>query len=476
MPKADLVIVGGGPAGYVAALRAAQLGAGVVLLEGAEVGGTCLNRGCIPTKALLAVAHTVESLRQAGRLGVRVEGWSLDLPAVRRHRERAVRTLRGGVEKLLRDAGVRVVAGWGRLSGPGRVEVHAGPAPAAGGGRAPRAPEPADVLEARNVLLAPGSLPAAPQGLAAEGLWDSDAAQRLEKVPERLAVIGGGPVGVEFADLYAALGARVTLVEVLPRLLPREDADLGAALARALERRGVAVHVGTRVAGLEGDGGGGFRLKLEGDGAPPVVEADAVLVAVGRRPNVAALGLESVGLPAGWVAVDEAMRTAVPGLLAAGDVTGRHLLAHAASAQGIVAVEAAFGHRPRLRMDLVPACVFTRPEVASVGLSEEAARSQGRDVVVGRFPFSANGRAAAEGEREGFVKVVAEAGTGRLLGAHVLGPGASALVHEAALAIAAGLGLDDVEGVIHAHPTFSEALPEACLAAAGRPLHGPRER
>ncbi len=468
--KADLVIVGGGPAGYVAALRAAQLGARAVLVESGDVGGTCLNRGCIPTKALLAVAHTVETLRQAQRLGVRVDGWSLDLAAVRRHRDRAVRTLRSGVEALLRAAGVEVIAGVGRLAGPGRVEVYDRPAEAI------PASHPAAVLEGRNILLAPGSLPAALPSLPAERLWDSDAALALEAVPERLVVIGGGPVGVEFADLYAALGSRVSVVEALPRLLPRQDAELGEGLARALERRGIRVHAGTRVTALEGEAGSGFRLALEGEGAPPALEADAVLVAVGRRPNVAGLGLESIGLPAGWVAVDGSMRTAVPGLFAAGDVTGQHLLAHAAAAQGVAAVETTLGRQPRLRLDLVPACVFTWPEVASVGLGEEAARSQGREVVVGRFPFSANGRATAEGEREGFVKVVAEAGTGRLLGVHVLGPAASTLVHEAALAIAAGFGLGDIDRVIHAHPTFSEALSEACLAAEGRALHLWRER
>lgn len=476
--KADMIIIGGGPGGYVAALRAAQLGARVALIERDRVGGTCLHRGCIPTKALLEVAGALRSLGRLGDLGIRVAGWEVDLGQVRRFRDRPVRTLARGVESLLAAAGVEVVRGEARLCAPGRVEVL----PPEGGAAA--------VLEAARLVIAVGSLPAPLPLPGGEHCWDSDAAVALPEVPRRLAVVGGGPVGVEMASVYAALGAEVTVVEFLPRLLPREDAEVGEALGRALARQGIRVLTGTRVTALEPAAEGGFRLSLaaaapEGasaapgggapaaGGPPAVLEADRVLVAVGRRPAVRGLGLDRLGLPEGWIRSDDAGRTAVPGVYAVGDVTGRSLLAHAASAQGIAAVEHALGHAPTVRLDPVPSCTFTRPEVASVGLTEEAARSRGEDVRVGRFPFSANGKASAMGERDGFVKVVAARGSGRLLGVHVLGPDASTLIHEAALALAADLTLADVERTIHAHPTLSESFAEACLAAEGRAIHLP---
>ncbi len=466
--RADIIVVGGGPAGYVAALRAARLGARVALVERDGLGGTCLQRGCIPSKALLEVARALRALGRFREMGVRVGAWELDLEQVRRWRDRPVRLLARGVEALLGAAGVEVIRGEARLEAPGRVAV--------------RLPEGEEArLEGRWLLLATGSLPAPLPACAGAACWDSDRALALPEVPSRLAVIGGGPVGVELGSVYAALGSRVTVVEALPRLLPREDAEVGVALARSLERQGIAVLTGARLARLEAPQGAGFVLHLEpapgaAAGGPVRLEADRVLVAVGRRPAVAGLGLARLGLPEGWIEVDDEGRTAVPGVLAAGDVTGRVLLAHAASAQGIAAVEAALGHPRTVRLDLIPSCTFTWPEVASVGLTEEAARARGWDVLVGRFPFSASGRAAAAGEREGFVKVVADRGTRRLLGVHIFGPDASTLIHEAALALAAGLTLSDVERTVHAHPTLSEAFGEACLAAEGRALHLPAGR
>lgn len=458
--RADIVIIGGGPGGYVAALRGAQLGARAVLIERDRLGGTCLNRGCIPTKALLEVARTLGALRRARDMGVKAAGVSVDLPQVRRHRDRAVRTLATGVRHLLASAGVEVLAGHGVLRGPSTVAV-AGP-----GGSAE------ELLEAGAVILATGSVPAPP---LCQGFWDSDAALAVEAVPESLAIIGGGPVGLELAVIYHALGSRVTVIEMAPRVLPREDGEVGEELARVLERRGIRILTGTRVRAAEKLSDGGFVLRTEGVGGEASLAAAAVLSAVGRRPACEGLGLEVVGLPAGWIAVDERMATAVPGLYAVGDVNGRSLLAHAASAQGIVAVEAVLGRAPSVDLSLIPSCTYTWPEAASVGLTEEAARSAGADVAVGRFPFSANGRAAAAAEREGFVKVVVEKSTGRLLGVHILGPHASTMIHEACLALATRATLADVERTVHAHPTFSEAFAEACLGAQGRALHLPPE-
>lgn len=465
--KADIAIIGGGPGGYVAALRAARLGARVTLIERDRLGGTCLHRGCIPTKALLEVARALRSLARLGDLGIRVAGWQADLEQVRRFRDRPVRTLSRGVESLLQAAGVEVVRGAARLAAPDRVEVLA-----------PEGTGVAARVEAARLVIAVGSLPAPLPLPGGERCWDSDAAVALAEVPRRLAVVGGGPVGVEMASVYAALGAEVTIVEFLPRLLPREDAEVGEALGRLLQRQGIRVLTGARVTALEPAAEGGFRLSLAAaapgpQAVPPALEADRVLVAVGRRPAVEGLGLERLGLSEGWIRTDDVGRTAVQGVYAVGDVTGRSLLAHAASAQGIVAAEHALGHAPSIRLDLVPSCTFTWPEAASVGLTEAAARSRGEDVLVGRFPFSANGRASAMGERDGFVKVVAARGTRRLLGVHALGPDASTLIHEAALALASNLTLADVERTMHAHPTLSESFVEACLAAEGRAIHLP---
>lgn len=464
--RADVAIIGGGPAGYVAALRAAQLGARVVLVERDRPGGACLFRGCIPTKALLEAVRTARALGRAREMGLLAGEVRWDLAGLRRWRDRAVRPVAEGVKQLLQGAGVTVLAGQGRLNGPGRVEVLVE------GGRV------AESLESPAVVLAAGSLPSPlPLGEAAGAFWDSDRALALEDVPARLCIVGGGPVGVEFASIYHALGAEVHLCEFMPRLLPREDEDLGLELGRLLGRRGIRLHTGTRVTAAEPLDGGGFRLTLEpagaGEAANTTLEVDAVLAAVGRRPAFDGLGLETVGLAPGWVATGEGQATAVPGIYAAGDLTGRHLLAHAASAQGVVAVETALGHAPSVNLELVPSCTYTWPEVASVGLTAQAARARGHEVLEGRFPFSANGRAAALGEREGFVKVVAEAGTRRLLGCHIIGADASALIHEPALGLGLGATLEDVERIIHAHPTLNEAFAEACLAASGRALHLP---
>ncbi len=539
--RADLVVVGGGPAGYGAALRAARLGAQVVLVTDEAPGGTCLHRGCIPSKALLEVARRARELREAGAFGLRVEGVAVDLSSVRAFRDRAVRTLAAGLDHLLRAAGVEVVRGRGRLEGPGRVRVDrvADPSPgdtgaqrggasarrgvtvAAPGPAAPRGEEAAGeslLLAAPRIVVATGSVPVRLPWARGQAFWDSARALALASVPPRLVVVGAGPVGMELATVYHALGSRVTVVELLPRVLPGEDEDVSAEMARLYERRGIRLLTGVRVAAAEAGTGvvrlhlepsgpagapasaagaagasvaGGARAVAGGNPPPSLLEAEAVLVAAGRRPHTGGLGLETVGLapetgtgrgpgstrregaPAqhgGWLAVGSDLATAAPGIWAAGDVVGRRLLAHYALAQGVAAVEAAFGQPRTVDLEVVPACTFTLPEVGSVGLTEAQAAARG-PVLVGRFPFRANGRAVAAGERDGFVKVVADGESRRVLGVHVVGPGAAEMVHEGALAVAAGLGLDRLAATIHAHPTHSEALAEATLLAAGLPRH-----
>jgi dihydrolipoamide dehydrogenase len=463
--QTDIAVLGGGPGGYVAALRAAQLGARVVLVEENTVGGVCLNVGCIPTKALLRSAEVYRTFRQADRYGLRLEGSvTPDWPAIQARKQAIVGQLVKGVEVLLRKAQVQVIPGRGRFAAPTTLEV------AGAGGQDER-------IEARQAVVATGSRPVRLPlpGMDLPGVIDSTAALALEAIPRRLLVVGGGVVGVEFADLFNAFGTQVIVVEMLDRLLPLMDADLGQALARSLERRRVKVHVASRVTRLEAVEGG-LRATVVTPKGEASVEADQVLVAVGRRPNVEDLGLEAAGVRVekAGIAVDAHMQTSVPGVYAVGDVTGGALLAHVAMRGGEIAVENALGRPAALDLKTVPWCVYTSPEIASVGLTEAQARDKGYDVQVGRFPLQANGKALTYGEREGFVKVVAEARFGEVLGLHLVGPHASDLIHEGGLALALEATLDELTTTLHGHPSLGEAVREAALACRGQALHLPR--
>jgi dihydrolipoamide dehydrogenase len=486
----DLVVVGGGPGGYPAAIRAAQLGLRTALVEKERPGGVCLNWGCIPTKAMLRSAEVLETARHGADYGVLADNVRLDYPAVLARKDRVVKSLTDGVAGLLAASGVTVVAGHARLAGPLAVEVvGVGDPPLGPGGpryNAPPAPGGAPVtrLEGRNLLLATGSTPALlpVPGIDLPGVVTSDGAFLLEEVPRRIVIVGASAVGAEWATMFQAFGSEVTMVELLPRLLPAEDEDIGKALARSFARRGIKVETGRTVTGIA----------PAGDQAPPLlvtvadpdgsnqrqVETDVVLVGVGRRPNTAGLDLERAGVATdrrGWVEVDDRLRTGVPGVHAVGDLTGRVLLAHVASHQGLVAAGVMAGHDERMDYRAVPAATFTHPEVASVGLTEAAAREAGHDLAVGRFPFSALGRAQTFGQAEGLVKVVAER-DGRVLGVHVIGPGASDLIPEGVLAMQLEATLADIAATIHAHPTLGEGTLEAALVALGLPVHLPPAR
>ncbi len=459
----SVVVIGGGPGGYVAALRAAQLGAQVTLVEADCLGGVCVNVGCIPTKALLWSAEVYHLVGQAAQFGVRVGNPEVDWPAMQARKGEVVKKLAGGVRVLLDRAGVKTVAGRARFVGPGEVAVEA----ASGEQR----------LGADRYIIATGSSPLRLpiSGLDLPGVLDSTAALSLPALPASLLVVGGGAVGLEFATLFATLGVKVTVVEMLPRLAPLADADVGQALRTALAIQGVKVHVNTRITGLEA-ADGGLVARLQGPQGELSVEAEKALLAAGRRPNVDGLGLEAAGITFDrkGIQVDERMATSVPNVYAIGDVVGGTMLAHVAMHQGTVAVENALGHSARMRYNAVPSCIFSRPEAASVGLTEEAARQQGHDVRIGRFPFNGNGKALAQGEVEGFVKVVAEARYGAVLGMHVVGPHASDLILEGALGLTLETTLDEVAETIHAHPTLGEAVAEAGLGALGRALHLPK--
>ena len=461
---ADVCVLGGGPGGYVAALRAAALGAKVALVEAEEVGGVCLLRGCIPSKALLRSAEVYQLALHAGAFGVSVSGVEADYPAMRARKDRIVRQLVRGVGGLLDAAGVTVVRGYGTLAGAGVVEVDMG--------------DSGDLVLAPKVVIASGSssvMPPVP-GTDLPGVIDSDGAFELEEPPEQIVVAGAGAVGVEWATLFALLGSEVTLVEMLPTVVPNEDADVSAALRKILVQQGVTVRDGTRIESIA-EREGGLQVSLARDGETSEVDATHVLMATGRRANALNLGLERMGVThsAQGIPVDSAMRSNRTDIYAIGDVTGQRLLAHVASHQGVIAAENVMGGSAVYHDDVVPACTFTHPEIASVGLTEADARAQHGEVVVGRFPFQALGRARAFGDTDGFVKVVADSAQ-RLLGMHVIGPGASDIIAEGALALQLEATLGDLRETIHAHPTFPEATAEAAWQAINQPLHLPQRR
>ncbi len=455
--KHDLTVVGGGPGGYVAAIRAAQLGLSVALVERAELGGICLNWGCIPTKSLLASLDLVERVRSAGEFGVVVEDVRVDVSAVFERKDKVVEKLRSGVAGLLRKRGVVVYEGEGALREPGVVVVS-------GRGRE-------TALESSNVIVATGSKPLVPAAFPYDGrvvVTSRDVLARPD-LPESAVVIGAGAVGCEFAAFYAGMGVRVTLVEMLADLLPGEDASAARTLRSSFKKRGIDVRVGTRVEGIEVRGDGAVTSFSAGD----AVESAMVLLAMGRKPSLDEANVRGldVAVEGGAVVVDDRMMTSVDGVYAGGDLVGGWLLAHVASREGVVAASRAAGHDVRMSYRTVPRCTFTRPEIASVGITEAAAAEDGVELAVGRFPFGASGKAVAEGETQGFVKVFTDEGSGKVVGGVVVGPHASDLVHEIALAVEAELPGELLADMIHAHPTRAECVAEAFEAVAGRSIH-----
>jgi len=460
MPSYDIAVIGAGPGGYVAALRAAQLGASTCLIEKGTLGGTCLNIGCIPTKAILESARLAVAIRGAGRFGLVVPEPQVNYAEVAARKDRIVKKLTSGVRMLLKAAKVAVHQGCGHFLSPTEIEV-------VGEGESTK-------IQARNTVIATGSVAARPAFFGVDGkkVITSDEILALTKLPESLLVIGGGYIGCEFAGALAAFGVRVTVVEMLPRLMPLGDADISKELTKHFKKQGIKVVVDTKIEELT-KSDVGVRARLS-DGK--TLDAELALVSVGRLPYTEGLGLDAAGLALddrGFIDVDDQCRTSVENIYAIGDVTGRLMLAHVASHQGMVAAEAASGHPAQMRYDAVPAGVFTIPEIGIVGLTEEEARQAGHDLIVGRFPFQANGKALAMEEPEGFVKLVAEAETGVILGAHIIGPHATDLVAEVATAMTAEATVHELAEAIHAHPTTAEAVMEAALATLGRPIHIP---
>jgi len=445
-----VAVLGGGPAGDVAALRGAQRGAEVVLVERAQLGGTCLNWGCIPTKSLLATADLLRRIRRAGDLGLRVGEVEVDFPRMMERKEEVVAAMRGGVEAACKRRKVRVVNGQGVLEN-GALQVGE------------------ERLEYDHLIVCVGTEPTGLPGIDMDHpcVVTSNGVLRLERLPRRLLVIGGGVIGCEFASFFQPLGVEVTVVEVLPQILAGVEPRVVREFRRLVEREGITFHTGRRVAGID------YRddqvTATLDDGT--AIEADLVLVSVGRAPQTAGIGLEAAGVeltPQGHIVVDDLLRTANPRIWAAGDCIGGLQLAHLGSAEGARAVENALGVGVRpMDRTVVPSCIYTHPEIATVGLSAEAATAAGREVRVGQARFVGNGKAVGENEPDGLVHLCSDAATGQILGATVMGVHAVEIIHEVGVAISDALTVDELGDVIHAHPTVSELVMDAAEQAEG---------
>jgi len=465
MERYDLVIIGAGPAGYVGAIHAAQAGARVAVVEKDEVGGTCLQRGCIPTKTLVACAAALRTCRQAHSFGVSL-GMppEPDWPAMLSRKDKVVATLTKGILSLFKSNWIELVRGQAQLLAPDLVEVKCKD----GRERA---------LQGRSLLIATGSRPQSPRAFPFNGrdILSSDHLLKLDEIPRRILIVGAGAIGCEWAFILKELGSEVAVVEMMPRPMPAEDEDISALLAREFKKAKINLYCGEQIFSLGQDHqAGDLVAQLE---SGPELRVDKVLVSIGRAFNTDGLGLEEVGVkltPRGAIEVNERMETNVSGIYAAGDVAGGILLAHKASAEAAVAVKNALGGNETMDYSVIPSATFTFPEIGSVGLREREVEERKIPYRVGRFPFRALGKAQAVGEIAGEVKVIAHAETGQLLGVHIIGPSATDLIHEAALALRHGLTAHDLAGLIHAHPTLSEALMEAGAAVNGRAIHLPK--
>ena len=457
----DVVILGGGPAGYVAAIRAAQLGLTVAVVERDKLGGVCVNIGCIPTKALLHSAYIARLLGEAKEFGVEVANIKTDYGVAMKRSRRVSEQNSKGVEFLMKKNKITVVKGSGVLQPGKKVKVSG------------------DVYEAKKaVVIATGSrvkgIPQIGLEINKTTVISSDEALLMEKVPASLAIVGAGAVGMEFADIFNAFGVKVTLIEALPRILPLEDAEASDALAKSYKKRGIEVIAGAKVTKAT-VGKDKVTLEVEAGGEKKAVAVEAVLMAAGRAVNTENVGLSECGIQItdrGFIKVDKSLQTSTPGYYAIGDVAGPPMLAHKGSREGVFVAELIAGQKPHaIKYDNVPSVTYCHPEVASIGLSEDQCKERKLDYVAGRFPFSANGRARGTGETEGFVKILRDKKYGEIVGAHIVGGHASEIIHELAVARENEYTVEEVELAIHAHPTMSEAVAEAALDSLGRVLH-----
>jgi dihydrolipoamide dehydrogenase len=459
MDKYDLVIIGTGPGGYVAAIRAAQLGMNVAVVEKEEVGGVCLNWGCIPSKSLLKNAEVLSTMRQAEKFGITFENMKYDLDVAMKRSRQASERLVKGVQYLFRKNKIDLIRGEGTITGVGKIEVS---------------PE-GQKLEAKNTIIATGARPRILSDLEFDGevIISSYDALKLTEVPEKLIVVGGGAIGVEFAYFYRTYGSQVTIIELLPRLLPNEDAEISRVLEQSLSKQDIQIMTGCSVREITKQDGKG-AVKFSSPDGEETIQGNKILIAIGVAPNSENLGLEKMGvkIEKGFIVIDNKMATSVEGIYAIGDVTGPPLLAHVASAQGVHAVENIAGIETEdLVYEDMPRATYCHPQVASLGLTETQAREKGFKVKVGKFPFQASGKAIALDDYEGLVKFVVDEEYGELLGAHIVGPEASELLAEIGVAKQLEYSVEDIARTVHTHPTLSEAIMEAALAASEGAIH-----
>ncbi len=459
----DLIVIGAGPGGYVCAIRAAQLGLKVACVEGREtLGGTCLNVGCIPSKALLHASHmlheTHENFEKMGLMGAHVE---VDWAKMQDYKSETVKGNTGGIEFLFKKNKVDWIKGWASIEAPGKVKVGD------------------TVHEAKNIVLASGSVPTALKGVEIDNdkgvIVDSTGALALPKIPKSMVVIGAGVIGLELGSVYRRLGAEVTVVEYLDVITPGMDAEVQKQFQKMLTKQGLKFVLGAAVQGATAtDAGATVSYQLKKDGSEQQFEAEVVLVATGRRPYADGLGLDALGIETtdrGFIKVDGHWATNVKGIYAIGDAVPGPMLAHKAEDEGMAVAEVIAGKHGHVNYDVIPSVIYTTPEVASVGLTEEAAKAGGRKVKVGKFPFMGNARAKAQFLGEGFVKMITDAETDRVLGCHIVGPSAGDLIHEVCVAMEFGASAEDIALTCHAHPTVSEAVREAALACGSGAIH-----
>lgn len=456
----DCIVIGSGPGGYVAAIRAAQKGLSTALIENTQTGGTCLNRGCIPSKALIASGSLLKKIKHADKYGIHIKDYSFDYTNMFDRKAKVVSNLRKGLEGLLKANNVRCFQGLGKLTSDNEVKVMG---------------QDSVMLRGTNIILATGAEPATLFGTPySSNILNSTGILEMPKLPQSLAIIGGGVIGCEFASLFANLGVKITVFESSPRILSIENEDIGSFLTSSFKNRGISLLTNTQISGLEDLGDCAEVVVRDGERH----RYDKILIAVGRKPNTSDLGLEKAGVivnERGMIPTDEYLRTNIPNIYAIGDITGKWLLAHVASHQGIIAVENITGHSVKMDYSAIPGVIFTDPESASVGLSLEKAQQQGIPALKSTFPFRALGKALAIDEHEGFATIISHKETKQILGAYVVGPHASSLIGEMTLAVKNELTLPCIYETIHAHPTLSEIWVEACLLADDQPLHIPRK-
>ncbi len=460
MEQRNLIIIGGGPAGYVAAIRARQLGGEVTLIEQGTLGGVCLNRGCIPTRALARGVEFLDSAKKAKDYGINLEVGAIDFPKMMARKNTIVKTVVGGVELLMKENGVEVLRGRGKLLSPSEVEVQSED----GSSKS---------IRAQKVIVVTGSRWKKPNITGADRMITTDQALEFKEVPRSMLILGSGAIGLTFAAIYSKLGVSVTVIEGSAQLLPEFDKETVAVLEKELKKEKIRIHTEAHLKSITDGEKGDSSVTVSVKGQDTTFVSQYVLLAEGREANIDGIGLDNAGVKVsnGAVAVSKKMETSVANIFAAGDATGGHMLAHVAFAGGKVAAENAMGGKTEMDYTAVPRCVHTSPEIASIGLTEEEAVAQGYQIRIGRFPFAANGTATILGERAGKVKMISETKYGQILGVHIIGPHATELIQEAALAMKLDATPLEISSVMHTHPTVSEALMEAALDVTGETLH-----